>query len=364
MGERIKYIVNIVIVALLLASVAISKNGRVVGVPVKDMFASQESAPQIPIENTLSDGTRVVNTITIGKEVIGFGGYTPIDFHVKDGVITKVVPHQNNETPSFMQQISDSDFLSTWIGKSLSEAAQIKADAISGATITSDAISKNVQLAAQYASNTKIEASHPLADISLKEIAGVLVLLMGVVLTFAKSKSKVFMRVQMVLNVAVLGFWCGSFISLSTLVAWLSNGVNLASSLITLAMVIIIIAMPLFGKKGSYCHIHCPMGSAQELVSLVPIAKIKIKPSVSKVLNNLRYYILSALLLLMWVGVGFDLINYEVFSAFIYSSASTVVLVMAVVFLLLSLFIQRPYCRFVCPTGALITMSQKTKDNN
>ncbi|MFI3285411.1 MAG: 4Fe-4S binding protein [Rikenellaceae bacterium] len=63
----------------------------------------------------------------------------------------------------------------------------------------------------------------------------------------------------------------------------------------------------------------------------------------------------------MWLGVGFELMDYEIFSAFIISSASTAVLVMAALFLILSLFIQKPYCRFGCPTGALITMAQKTK---
>ena len=184
---------------------------------------------------------------------------------------------------------------------------------------------------------------------------------MGVVLTLLQSKNKILMNIQIVLNVVVLGFWCGSFLSLTTLTSWLSNGINLSMSVVSVAMLLIVIIMPLVGRKGSYCHIHCPMGSAQELLGKLPIRRIKINSDLAKFLNNLRYYILIALLFIMWLGVGFDLMNYEIFSAFIFESASNVVLIMAGIFLCLSLFIQRPYCRFICPTGALITMSQKTK---
>ena len=65
---------------------------------------------------------------------------------------------------------------------------------------------------------------------------------------------------------------------------------------------------------------------------------------------------------MVWCGVDFEIMNYEVFSAFLFDSASVAVLIMAVLFLALSIFTPRPYCRFVCPTGAILTVSQKTKD--
>lgn len=67
------------------------------------------------------------------------------------------------------------------------------------------------------------------------------------------------------------------------------------------------------------------------------------------------------LLLLMWTGITFDLINYEVFSVFLFDQASLFVLVLAGVSLLLSLVVSRPYCRFVCPTGQLLRWSEGKK---
>ena len=63
----------------------------------------------------------------------------------------------------------------------------------------------------------------------------------------------------------------------------------------------------------------------------------------------------------MWCGTGFDIMNYEVFSAFMFKQASLAVMILAVVFLILSIFINRPYCRYICPTGALLKLSQNTQ---
>ncbi|MFI3293961.1 MAG: FMN-binding protein [Rikenellaceae bacterium] len=360
MVERIKYIINLAVVVLMFATIAIVRDGRVAGVEVSDLFANEDKTDE-PIETTLADGVRVINSLTLGKDVIGFGGRTPVSLYVKDDVIQRVEVGKNSETPSFMNQVAQSGLFERWNGVALKDAATMSVDGVSGATYTSVAIVENVKRAAQYGASVEAVSSNPLSNIGLKDVLGLLVIFSGVILTFVKSRSKPLVTLQLVLNVVVLGFWCGSFLSLATFTTWVANGVNLSLSIVSFAMLCVVVIVPLLGKKGSYCHLHCPMGSAQELISRVPLTKIKIKPQVAKFLNNLRYYILAALLFIMWLGVGFELMDYEIFSAFIISSASTAVLIMAAIFLILSLFIQKPYCRFVCPTGALITMAQKTK---
>ena len=361
--ERIRYIVNLLIIVVLFLSISVQKDERILGKDVSTLFRDkQEQEAGVPVEETLADGTRVINTISLAKDIIGFGGHTPIKMYIKSDVIEKVEALPNAETPSFFEVVEKSGLLSRWNGMTLSEAATSSVDGVSGATYSSNAIIGNVRSAAAYGANVESSSSNFFADIDLKDIIGLLVVLMGAFITFLKIKNKKLMTLQLILNVVVLGFWCGYFLSLTTFASWATNGVNLSLSIVTITMFIVILIMPLFNRKGSYCYIHCPMGSTQELIGKLPIKKWKMKQSLTKRLNNLRYYILSALLFLMWLGVGVDLINYEIFSAFIISSASTVVLIMAVVFMLLSLFIPRPYCRFVCPTGALLIMSQKTKE--
>ncbi len=363
MIERVKYIINLVIVALLLTTVVIQRDGRVAGENVATFLQDNEvkEATEAPIETTLPDGTRVINSTSLAKETIGFGGRTSIKLYIKDDVIQRIEAEPNSETPSFFMEVIKSGLFDSWNGLTLSSATSHNVDVVSGATYSSMAIIANVERAIQYASNHEAKDDNILSKISIKDIAGLLVILLGAFITLSKSRDKRLITLQLILNVGVLGLWCGAFLSLTTFTTWIANGVNLSLSVVTFAMLCVTLVMPLLGRKGSYCQLHCPMGAAQELIGRIPFTKIRIKPSIAKHLNNLRYYILATLLFMMWLGVGFDLMNYEVFSAFIFSSASNVVLIMAALFLTLSLFIHRPYCRFICPTGALITMTQKTR---
>lgn len=361
--DRLKYVVNVLIVALLLSSIVINKDGRLFGGSIDGQSSNETTETKEVVVETIDDnGVRVINSRSLANDVSGYAGRTPVTLYVENGVILRVEPQENSETPSFFNLLSDRGLFNHWDGMPLEDAALSSVDVVSGATFSSMSIIKNVQRAAAYASKVETKESNPFSGIELKSIIGLLVVLSGVALTFVRPKNKIFELVQLALNVVVLGFWCGSFLSLTQLVSWMGNGFNLTMSLVSIALLAVVIIVPLFGRKGSYCHLHCPMGSAQALLDRVAVPKLKLSAGVNKILGKVRYYILLALLFVMWLGVGFSLMDYEVFSAFLLSSASTFVLILAGVFLLLSLFVTKPYCRFVCPTGALLTMMQKTKE--
>lgn len=354
--SRVKYLVNIFIVVAMLAAVSIARDSRLFG---RDLL--EETGE---VESVTSEGFRVINSSSLAADIVGYGGKTPVALYVRDGVIERVEALSNAETPSYFRRIVEGGFLDSWTGMTLAEAAVAQVDGVSGATFSAEAVAGNVRRAAGYGANVE-----PMGEggfgLDFKGVMGVSVILCGVVLTLLKVRNvrlkKRLELVQMVLNVAVLGVWCGSFLSMSQFVSWVSSGVNLSVSVVAVLMLVVTVVMPLVGRKGSYCHIHCPLGAAQVLMAKVPFTKIKIKGRVAKFLNSLRYYILMALFFVMWLGYGFELIDYELFSIFIFESASVVILALGGAFLVLSAFITRPYCRFVCPTGALITVSQKTK---
>lgn len=354
--SRVKYLVNIFIVVAMLAAVAIARDGRLFGVDFIEEVGE--------VERINSEGFRVINSSSLAADIVGYGGKTPVEVYVRDGVIERVEVLKNSETPSYFRRIEESGFLESWRGMTLGEAAVAAVDGLSGATLSSEAVAANVRRAAAYGANVEAMSRGGFV-VDFKGIVGVLVILCGVVLTLVRVRDaklkKRLEAVQMVLNVAVLGLWCGSFLSMSQFVSWVSSGVNLSVSVVAVLLLVVTVVMPLVGKKGSYCHLHCPLGAAQVLMGRVPFTKIKIKGRLAKFLGNMRYYILMALLFIMWLGFGFELIDYELFSVFVFESASGVVLILGGVFLVLSLFITRPYCRFVCPTGALITVSQKIK---
>ena len=121
-----------------------------------------------------------------------------------------------------------------------------------------------------------------------------------------------------------------------------------------LLMLIVALIYPLAGRSGHYCANVCPFGSAQELAGKLSRRKLRITPRVLKLLSVLRNLLWGVLMALLLTGTCTAWIDYELFTAFLYSSVSVWVTVLAALFLVLSVWVPRPYCRFVCPTGALI----------
>ncbi len=360
MIDRVKYVFNVAIIAILFGAVAISRDARILGQSVVPQTQTQDKeASEEEVEQTLYDGTRVIYSDPLSKNVAGFAGRTPMVIRIKDGVVREVTALPNDETPSFFNRLSRRGLLDSWSGKSLEEALSTKVDVVSGATYSSVAVIENVNRALSYAASVSPQ-SRGLADLfDLKTIVGLIVILMGVTLTIMKRRHKGIEMVYMVLNVGVLGFWCSSFLSLAQVTSWMSNGFNFSLPIILLCVVVL---MPIFGYKGSYCNTHCPLGSAQELLSRVGAPKLKIDSQVNRALSRVRYYIFIGLMFMMWIGVGFEIMDYELFTAFLILSAPNVILILAAAFLILSLFVKRPYCRFVCPTGAMISVMQKSRE--
>ena len=96
-----------------------------------------------------SDGTYVVNTTTLGKDVKGYEGATPVEVYIKKDKIVKVVPLSNNETPKHFAKVKR-DYLPKFEGVSVKKFAETKVDAVTGATISSNSILENVRLGVEY----------------------------------------------------------------------------------------------------------------------------------------------------------------------------------------------------------------------
>ena len=358
--ERIRYFINLLIVFLILLTVAINRDGRILGTSVDD-FINHKPKQQIDAIDYISENNvRIIESKGIVPGILGYAGPIYLKLQIVDDTITKVEVTENTETPSFYNEVVQSGLLKSWDGKSLNQASMMHVDALSGATYTSNAIIQTLQKTASYASSVKT-TTIKLPFLTWKSIIGILVILSSVFMIFVSLKSKWWRLLQMILNVIVLGFWCGSFLSLSLFVNWISNGVNFSVVLLPFILLVLSVILPFFGKKQSYCAWQCPMGAFQELMGKAVKKKIKIHHRIEQVLKYSRDTILLLLLFFMWIGLGFDLMDYEVFTAFIFKNASSVVLIMALIFLLLSCFINRPYCRYICATGALLKLSQNTQ---
>lgn len=341
---------------LIIMAVSIRRDGKLLGHDLKTKAKTESiSADSLQISD---DGTITINTTMLGKDIVGYGGAVPLEITIKDGKVVKVNALENSETPEFFQQASQ--LLTAWDGKTIEEAQQMKVDGISGATFSSKAIIGNMQRGLEYAAKDSAKSSSSTSlDLSVKTIIGLLVVLMAAILPLF-IKDKRYRMFQQVLNIAVLGFWCGSFLNYTSIISYMSNGMNILMLLTPVVMLITAFVYPLFGKKAYYCTNVCPFGSLQELAGRCVGYKAKMKPSTAKRLDQFRQWLWALLMLALWTGAWFDWIDYEPFSAFVVQSASWVVIAIAITFVALSTVITRPYCRFVCPTGSLLKFSQNS----
>lgn len=96
-----------------------------------------------------ADDTYVVNTTAIGKNIKGFKGATPVEIYIKNNKIVKVIALKNIETPKFFER-AKGGVLPVWAGMKVSKAVKAKVDGVTGATLSSNALIKNVQAGLAY----------------------------------------------------------------------------------------------------------------------------------------------------------------------------------------------------------------------
>jgi polyferredoxin len=122
-------------------------------------------------------------------------------------------------------------------------------------------------------------------------------------------------------------------------------GTILLSGIVGLGILTLLAA--LFGRH--FCGYLCPIGVMQEAAYTIPTKKILIQQK--GILGALR-----ALLLVAIIGgpflLGIALLDYFGFSDFFRLTLSAGTLVFITI-LLISIFIYRPFCRIICPVGAI-----------
>lgn len=101
-----------------------------------------------------SDGTFVVNTTSLAKDVKGFKGATPLEVYIKKNKIVKVVPLRTVDGPKYVEMVK-TGMLVKYEGMKVSDVEKTQIDGVTGATFTSEAMRENVKRAIEYFKNNK-----------------------------------------------------------------------------------------------------------------------------------------------------------------------------------------------------------------
>lgn len=122
--------------------------------------------------------------------------------------------------------------------------------------------------------------------------------------------------------------------------------------LTTVAFFLLPLVFTLFCGR-TFCSGVCPMGAMQELMLLKPV---KVPAWLEHALGVVPFIYLGAGILFAATGSAFLICEYDPFVALYRRTGSFGMLALGAAFLIAGVFIGRPYCRFLCPYGALLNL--------
>lgn len=118
--------------------------------------------------------------------------------------------------------------------------------------------------------------------------------------------------------------------------------------------VILLFTIPLFlalflGRV--FCSSVCPLGALQELTALKPL---RIPDALEQVLGILRYVWLGLAVFFVYTGLGYLVCRFDPYVGIFRFGGLYPIMIFSLGMLILGIFIARPFCRFLCPYGALL----------
>ncbi len=168
-----------------------------------------------------------------------------------------------------------------------------------------------------------------------------------------KKRSRRGLLILTVFSIAYFGFWRKGCVcsvgSIQNVAAALFYPFSPVSVTVYLFFILPLVSTLFFGR--TFCSSVCPLGAAQDVVALRPV---RVSPLVEQVFGLIPYVYLGAAVLLAATGSTFIICRFDPFVSFFRLSGPVLLVSLGAVFLLVGIFIARPYCRFFCPYGVLL----------
>lgn len=297
----------------------------------------------------------LVNTMPMTKHIIGYGSYLPILIGLDlDQRVAGIFLQENGETPGFIKRLEKQQFFNTWDKLPATEVVGREFDAVSRATLTTRAVIDSLKL--RLSRHIAIEQERQKIDyrLILLEVLAWFFLALSLSGCVFPARIARFRTAILVMAVAIPGFMLGRFISLELIRSWAINGIPFAAQPFLALVLMLTFAIPVFTGKAYYCTWFCPYGAAQELAGKLIKYKINLGGAALGFCRWFRPAFFMGTVFLLLIGVNIDVSKLEPFSAFMFRSAADLTIVLALVFLGLSLFVRKPWCNYVCPSGQLV----------
>ena len=300
----------------------------------------------------------VIRTLPHADKIIGYCGITDtlVALSPEQRVLGFTIRWSEDTKSHVADVLADRHFKKTWTGMTWEEVAAMDlkkagVEGVSGATMTSLAVAEGV------VHRFRLAPGELPMRFGTRDAGLVLAVALGGWLTFTKRPGRE--RWRRWFHWAVigyLGFLNGDLLAQSLLAGWAKSGIawRMAPGLVLLAAASLLV--PWATKRPLYCQQLCPHGAVQEIIARHAPARWqwRVPAALDRPLRWLPTALLGLVLFVVMLPLDFDLAGLEPFDAYILRSAGAATLIVAGVGLLAALFVPKAYCKYGCPTGALL----------
>ena len=253
----------------------------------------------------------------------------------------------------------DAWFMQFWQGRDWKNISTLDfyneyMEGVSGATLSSMGIARSIQHRFRLAEeNAKVTSPLRLSgtDYGLWISIGI-----GLLVTFRsgwRHRKSIWLGLKIAAFVYV-GFLNGSLIAINLLAGYAAHGIawQLAPGLTSLVLISFFI--PWTTRRQPYCNHLCPHGAAQQILSRYSPWKRSVPSRYAAGLRWLPFLLILAAIAFLVLRLPLELAHLEPFDAYLVRQTDWIPIAIAVSSLLVSAIVPMAYCKYGCPTGALL----------
>jgi len=319
----------------------------------------------------------ILRTSPVADNITGYQGPTETLIGLaQDDTVTGVVVGDSYDNEPYVDYVRDDDyFLNLFSNRSLNSLASVDLDTegiegVSGATMTSLAVTEGIVAAARAEMTRREEARRPdpsttpagTSILTLRNTSTILILVMGTIIGLTRLRRRRSIRItSQIVVIAWLGLMNGDLVSMALLMGWAQSGIawQHATGLSVLCLAALLI--PITTGRNVYCAHICPHGAVQQLIRNRLPWRLRLSRRTQSWLSVIPAVLIAWVALIGLLHLPFSPVDIEPFDAWLWTVAGTATLSIAAISLAASAIVPLAYCRFGCPTGAVLNFLRRPR---
>jgi polyferredoxin len=307
-------------------------------------------------------------------QIIGYQG--PVDSLLvfdTNGSLTGMKIRSSFENEPYADYPNDDAyFASLFTGRSISQLGDMslseeEVEGVSGATMTSMAMAEGIVKTATSWEQKKLldqEAKKIFINWKARDYGSLAVILLAGFVAFNKRGKSKFFRISLqVLLVCYLGLINGDILSQALFAGWAQSGVPWERAPILALLTLAALLVPMTTGKAFYCHQLCPHGAAQQWMRKLTKKPVRLPQNLDRILKFLPFGLLGLVVFFAFTNSVHSVAILEPFDAYVWKVAGSITIAIALLSLLASAFVPMAYCRYGCPTGAMLKLFEFGKND-